>query len=191
MARNKEFDVTERLGKAKDLFWEKGYNATSMQDLVNAMALNPGSIYGTFGGKHQLFIESLKLYSKQTLDEYENAAAQSKSPFGSVKAIIQKAIERAFTENKACMVVKSSFELASVDTDTHRLLKQQTTELISFLEKLLKLGQESGEVNPDKDVKVMATFIVASFAGFWHMQVLLDDQDMAIATGNFLIESLQ
>jgi TetR/AcrR family transcriptional repressor of nem operon len=191
MARNKEFDVAERLGKAKDLFWEKGYNATSMQDLVNAMELNPGSIYGTFGGKHQLFIESLKLYSKQTLDEYENAAAKSGSPFGSVKAIIQKAIQRAFSENKACMVVKSSFELGSVDTDTHKLLKQQTVELIGFLEKLLKLGQEGGEINPDKDARVMATFIVGNFAGFWHMQVLLDDKELGVATSNFLIESLK
>ncbi|QNK63617.1 TetR/AcrR family transcriptional regulator [Pedobacter sp. PAMC26386] len=191
MARNKEFDVTERLGKAKDLFWEKGYNATSMQDLVTAMELNPGSIYGTFGGKHQLFIESLKMYSKEKLDEYEDAAAAASSPFGSVKAIIQRAVERAFTENKACMVVKSSFELAGVDPDAHRLLKGQTIELIAFLEKLLKLGQITGEVNPKKDAKVMATFIVSSFAGFWHMQVLLDDMDISAAISNFLIESLQ
>jgi TetR/AcrR family transcriptional repressor of nem operon len=191
MARNKEFDVAERLGKAKDLFWEKGYNATSMQDLVNVMELNPGSIYGTFGGKHQLFIESLKLYSKQTLDAYENAAAKSGSPFGSVKAIIQKAIQRAFTENKSCMVVKTSFELGSVDIDAHQLLKQQILELIAFLEKLLKLGQDAGEINPDKDAKVMATFIVGNFAGFWQMQVLLDDKELGVATSNFLIESLK
>lgn len=190
MARNKEFDVTERLAKAKELFWEKGYNATSMQDLVTAMELNPGSIYGTFGGKHHLFMESLKMYSKEKLVEYEDAAAKYDTPLGSVKAIIQKAIERSFTENKACMSVKCSFELASVDKDTHVFLKQQTAELMSFLENLLRLGQACGEINPDKDAKTMAAFIVSSFAGFWQMQVLFNDKAMSLAISNLLIDSI-
>ncbi|MCZ4244114.1 TetR/AcrR family transcriptional regulator [Pedobacter sp. HCMS5-2] len=191
MARNKEFDIAERLGKAKDLFWEKGYNATSMHDLVDTMKLNPGSIYGTFGGKHQLFMESLKMYCAQSLVHYENAATKAKSPLDAIKAIIQKAIERAFTEDKACLLVKSSFELAKSDAEAHALLKQESAALISMLEKLIRLAQAADEINPNKDAKTMATFIVVSFAGFWQMQLLFNDETMVRNMSKLLLDSFR
>ena len=62
MARPKEFDPDEVLDRALDVFWEKGFEGTSVQDLVDHMGINRGSIYGTFGDKHRLFQQALERY---------------------------------------------------------------------------------------------------------------------------------
>ncbi len=67
MARKLEFDKDEALQKAMLLFWEKGYEATSMKDLVQAMAINRFSIYNTFGDKKVLLLMSLKHYRDHVL----------------------------------------------------------------------------------------------------------------------------
>ncbi len=56
MGRHFEFNRDETLSKAMSVFWQKGYKATSMKDLVDEMGIQPGSIYNTFGDKHSLFI---------------------------------------------------------------------------------------------------------------------------------------
>ncbi|MEO6684473.1 MAG: helix-turn-helix domain-containing protein, partial [Dyadobacter sp.] len=75
MARKKEFDPEERMEKARDLFWEKGYNATSMEDLVQTMGLNRGSIYDTYGDKHSLYLQCLGNYAAEKLKEHKEAAS--------------------------------------------------------------------------------------------------------------------
>ena len=66
MARKKEFDEVEVLDKALDVFWKKGYSATSIQDLVDSMGINRASIYDTWGDKHNLYVESLKRYRQKS-----------------------------------------------------------------------------------------------------------------------------
>ena len=66
MARKKNFDEVEVLDKAVNLFWEKGYNATSIQDLVEGLGINRASIYDTWGDKHQLYLSALKRYRQNS-----------------------------------------------------------------------------------------------------------------------------
>src|ERR1700712_5791995 len=62
MARTKDFDENEVLTKAIQLFWYKGYNATSMQDLVDGLGISRSSLYDTYGDKHTLYIKALESY---------------------------------------------------------------------------------------------------------------------------------
>src|ERR1700759_509039 len=62
MARTKDFDEKEVLDKAIRLFWHKGYNGTSMQDLVDGLGISRSSLYDTYGDKHTLFIKALETY---------------------------------------------------------------------------------------------------------------------------------
>lgn len=192
MARNKEFILEEKLEKAKNTFWEKGYASTSMQDLVESTGLNPGSIYGTFGNKHDLFLDSLKVYCNELFIEYKTASDKAAhSPFESLKAIIRRAIDFSFTSNKACLVVKTSFELAPDDVEALAIIRDQTNNLVKMMMDLIKAAQEAGEINPDKDPEISASFILSSFAGFWHLQNLYNDKERIIQLSDFLIESIK
>src|SRR3981081_3787453 len=62
MARHKEFDRDEALHKAMEVFWSRGYNAASIQDLVKHMRINRQSLYDTFGDKHALYLLALDRY---------------------------------------------------------------------------------------------------------------------------------
>ncbi|RAJ37274.1 TetR/AcrR family transcriptional regulator [Pedobacter cryoconitis] len=191
MARNKEFDPTEKLEKARDLFWERGYHATSMQDLVNQMQVNRGSMYDTYGDKHKLFIDSLQSYALDTYSEYKKAALGQKSPFKAIEQIVKKALERSFEEGKVCMIVKSSFEMAPLDTEIRELLKQLTNELILIFEDLMLKAQKAGEVDGTKNVRQAAQFIAGSFAGLWYMQSLYNDRAMVEQMAKNMIDSLR
>lgn len=178
MARNKEFDPIEKLEKARALFWEKGYHATSMQELVSRMKVNRGSMYTTYGDKHQLFVESLQNYALETYSEYKKAAVGEKSPLKCIELIVKKAIARSFEENKVCMIVKSSFEMAPHDDEVKVLLKKLSNSLITIFQELIEKAQQTGEVASSKDARQLAQFIVGNFAGLWQMQSLYNDKKM-------------
>ncbi|GGN10217.1 TetR family transcriptional regulator [Dyadobacter beijingensis] len=191
MARNKAFEPEEKLEMAKCLFWEKGYNATSIQDLVETMGLNRGSIYDTYGDKHSLFLQCLRSYSESTFEEYKKLAEESKSPIKAVEKIIRKSAQRTVAEGRTCLGVKSTFELASVDEEVHAILKENTTKLVAVLKELLKKAQKAEEIGSKRDPAMLANFIVANFTGFWQFYLVYGDAELVDQQAEFLIKSIK
>jgi TetR/AcrR family transcriptional regulator, transcriptional repressor for nem operon len=191
MARSKEFDPEERLEKARDLFREKGYHATSMQDLVDTMKLNRGSIYDTYGDKHALFLQCLSKYADETMREYKSAAAGAKSPVQAITQIIHKAVEKSLAEGKSCMVVKTSFELEGTDKAAHDIIRHQGEALVSVFESLLKQAQETGEIRSGKDPNLIAIFIVSNFTGFWQLNISKGDPQLIHRLAEYLIQLIK
>jgi TetR/AcrR family transcriptional repressor of nem operon len=191
MARNKAFEPEEKLEKAKDLFWQKGYNATSMQDLVETMGLNRGSIYDTYGDKHTLFLQCLRSYADTTFEDYQRTVEEAKSPIKAVEKIIKRAALRTIAEGRTCMGVKSAFELASVDEEVHAILKENTTNIVTVLKELLKKAQKAGEVSAKRDPAVLANFIVSNFTGFWQSYLVYGDPELLQQQAEFLVKSIK
>jgi len=77
MARLKEFNEEDALDKAVAIFWNKGYNGTSAQDLVTHLGLSRSSLYDTFGDKHSLFIKALQRYQKKSYDDVSSLLQKS------------------------------------------------------------------------------------------------------------------
>ena len=188
MARNKAFDPEERLEKARDLFWEKGYHATSMQDLVEAMQLNRASIYDTYGDKHGLYLQCLANYATDKQEDYKRSASKVQSPIQAVECIIRRALERTIEDGKACMVVKSSFELAESDKEVRELLKKDGARLVKVLEELLVKAKEAGEIRQDRDSSLLANYIVATFSGLWQTSIISNNRKLVNEMTDFLIE---
>ncbi len=188
MARNKAFDPEERLEKARDLFWEKGYHATSMQDLVEAMQLNRASIYDTYGDKHALYLQCLANYAADKLEDYKRTAVGVESPIQAVECVIRRAMERTLEEGKACMVTKSSFELGEADKEVHVFLKQDGAKLVKVFTELLKKAQAAGEIRRDRDPLMLANFIVSNFSGLWQTNIVSSNKKLVRQMADFLIE---
>ncbi|WP_298739214.1 TetR/AcrR family transcriptional regulator [uncultured Chitinophaga sp.] len=191
MARNKAFDPGERLEKARDLFWEKGYHATSMQDLVEAMQLNRASIYDTYGDKHALFVQCLANYATGKQEDYKRSAAGVESPIRSVECIIRRALERTIEDGKACMATKSAFELGEYDKEVRELLKKDGVRLAKVFEELLRKAQAAGEISKDRDPVVLANYIVANFSGLWQANILSGNRKLVQQMTEFLIEVIK
>lgn len=167
MARTKEFDPQEKLLQARNLFWQKGYQGTSMEDLVQETGLSRGSIYDTYGDKHNLFLQCLEHYVAEAEVCYKTIAAGAVSPMKAVELIVQKAAHTTLQEQKSCMAVKVSFELGCSDTKVHEVLKRNADAITAIFRSLLVKAREAGELAPNKDPLLLARFIQCSLTGFW------------------------
>ncbi|MFD2968754.1 TetR/AcrR family transcriptional regulator [Sphingobacterium bambusae] len=125
MPRQKEFDYDEKLISVRNLFWEKGYNATSMNDLVDTLKINRSSLYLTYGSRHDLFIKSLTSYNKLIEDEYKNAETSNENSLEAIKNMVIAVVDVILKDDKTCLVVNSSFELACTDDEVKKMISNQ------------------------------------------------------------------
>lgn len=190
MPRSKEFDYDEKLEVARNLFWEKGYHATSLLDLVNTLKLNRSSIYLTYGNKHDLFIKCLNSYIQKKEDEYKATIKKAASPLDAVRQLIKSVVKNMVLEAKTCMSVKTTFELGKIDDETQKLLNNQARNSVKLISELLHQAKENGELAPNKDPDMTAHFIVASFGSLWNADILFKDKKLTKKLRDHLISTI-
>src|SRR5258707_1900758 len=116
MARPREFDRGEVLKRALAVFWEKGYEATSTDDLVRAMGIGRQSMYDTFGDKHQLYLEALRLYEANSGAELFKRIYETPSPFVAICDYILSIADGTSADRaRGCFYVNATNELAPSD----------------------------------------------------------------------------
>ncbi|MDR3714669.1 MAG: TetR/AcrR family transcriptional regulator [Puia sp.] len=167
MARTKEFDTDEVLNKAIDLFWDKGYNGCSMQDVVDGLGLSRSSIYETFGDKRQLFLDALKKYQRESMAAMEatvNAATSIRQFLtGAFESILPTCLEDPL--QRGCFMVNSAVELAPHDPEIASLVKSNRQQVEDILYKAIKKGQKSGEISATLDARAIARFFYTNLSG--------------------------
>ena len=167
MARSKAFNEEEVLDKAVEVFWAKGYEATSMQDLVDAMGIQRGSLYATFGSKQQLFLRSLDRYGKVVVKQFLDILESKSSAIESIELFFAQLVEHLLTAGplRSCLVTNSAIERGLRDEET----KQKVLHLLNALEKgfykTLQRASDSGEISTDLDLKKLASFLTSNMQG--------------------------
>ena len=153
MARTKDFDEDEVLAKAIKLFWQKGYNGTSMQDLVDGLGISRSSLYDTFGDKHQLYLSALQSY-KQTETAKREAILNGSLP---AKVAIRRLMDLTILEmirdkqHKGCFLINSAVETAANDKETNAIICQNEQQLESaFYEVIKKEGKATAKLPANK-----------------------------------------
>jgi TetR/AcrR family transcriptional regulator, transcriptional repressor for nem operon len=148
MPRNKAFSEETALEKAMQVFWKKGYHATSMEDLVTAMGINRASLYDTFGDKKQLYIAALQHFQKDSQRQNTNILTQKAgSPRAQLAAILNHQLEQSLqdAEQKGCMIANATAEMALLDEDVCRFVTQNKCAVEALFEQLIADGQAQGE----------------------------------------------
>ena len=167
MARSKAFNENEVLDKAVEVFWTKGYEASSMQDLVDAMGIQRGSLYATFGSKQQLFLRSLDRYGKVVVKQFLDILESKPSAIESIELFFAQLVEHLLTAGplRSCLVTNSAIERGLRDEAT----KQQVLHLLNALEmgfyKTLERAQKNGEISTELDLNRHANFLTSNMQG--------------------------
>ena len=179
MARTKQFDEAEILEKAMELFWKKGFHATSIQDLVAHLGINRASMYSTFGSKEALFKEALKLY-----------ASQGSANPDALDAALTNTTARAFLEHfildrvqftmqdcdrKGCFIVNTTTEMANLRQDVNQEVCHNMTRAIATFSYVIEVGRTRGEVNNDAPTEVLARHLYVFFSGL-QVTAMLEQQ---------------
>ena len=162
MPKTELFNRDEVLDKCIQLFHEKGYNATSMQDLVDATGLNRSSLYNSFGSKMNIFQESLKVYKAKSADMVHSCLLDSKTPKSALEAIFLFAVSD--TKN-GCLLSNCTTEMANQDYQLKRFLESNSTEMESIFERIVNKGQLEGSMNYKRTAKEYATYLFSSLQG--------------------------
>jgi TetR/AcrR family transcriptional repressor of nem operon len=167
MARTKEFNEDQALDKAIEIFWHKGYNGTSAQDLVTHLGLSRSSLYDTFGDKQKLFAQSLLRYQKQSQDQVIKLLDESENVKETLHDIFKQAIIESLEDRitKGCFMVNSSVELAMHDEEIAKIVKNNSQTMEEVFTKAVQKGQAAGHISKVTDAKVLARFIFNNYSG--------------------------
>ncbi|WP_141994977.1 TetR/AcrR family transcriptional regulator [Bacillus sp. B4EP4a] len=165
MARSKEFDEKAVLRKAMELFWEQGYEKTSMQDLVDHMGIHRRSIYDTFGDKRSLFLASLNHYEELIVNEMESIISSTSSTKQTIRDVFIFVLNSIEQYPKGCLSVNAAIELSLLDKEIGRIVTKMFNRTEDMFNNLIKRGQASGELSKEIDSDNTSRFLHNNLVG--------------------------
>ena len=190
MGRSVEFNEVEIIEKAMNVFWEKGYHATSMQDLVDATQINRSSLYNTIGDKHCLFIKCVTSYAETAMKESREKVAKEKSALQALISIIRDKAAWVVDCEKGCLGVKTIFEIAPEDAEVRKVLKKTNEDYIAFLAEIIQKAIDEGELDTNEDASLMAEYILTTFTGWKQSYILHQDPIKIKKMSEYLIKNI-
>lgn len=160
--RPREFDRTEALNKAMKLFWQKGYTATSMNDLYEAMGIKSPSLYAAFGSKEDLYDEVLQHYEQCVAPSIWGDMASEPSP----KKAIAQWLERSADVLTRCDLPHGCMvTLSAVASEGHERLGERVRQLrnggVAQLKARLSEAQQRGELPETTDIDALTRLYVS------------------------------
>ncbi len=178
MARPKEFDRELVLDKAMHVFWAKGYECASMQELVDAMGINRGSLYATFGDKKQLHLEALDHFYKTEILHMMAPLERPGSKIAAIREIFETTADCACQngDRKGCMMYNSAVELCPNDTEVNAKVSQGLKRVEDCFYEALVEARDKGEITDSKDIRALSRFLTNSINGLRVMCMVFEDR---------------
>jgi TetR/AcrR family transcriptional regulator, transcriptional repressor for nem operon len=165
LARTKEFRPEEALDAAVQLFWRRGYEATSMRDLLDGMGIGRGSFYDTFGDKHALFLASLDRFEEVRTAWIDEALEGS--GLGGIEEVFRRTIEGMvrFEPRRGCLLANTAVELAPHDPEVAARISRHVRRTEEAFMGAFVRARGAGEIPAQADPKVLARFLVSNLHG--------------------------
>jgi TetR/AcrR family transcriptional repressor of nem operon len=166
MARTREFDTEAVVSRAMELFWSRGYEATSVRDLTEHLGIGQGSLYAAFGDKDGLYRAALEHY-RTTLAA---AALRSLEEGADVRSAIRTMLTGRIliaTElgGRGCLVVNAACERLPADPSIRRIVRDVQDASRDALAEVLRSAVERGEIAPKHDPDTLAAFLLSFLNG--------------------------
>jgi len=178
MARHKEFDRDEVLHKAMELFWSRGYNAASIQDLVKHMGINRQSLYDTFGDKHALYLQALDRYGEIEGRRIFELLEQPGSVKKTLRQLFEGVVEGSLCEGqrRGCFMGNAMSELAGRCKETAARTCSNMAAAEGAFYRVLLRGKKEGELKAVRDPRAVARFLYSSLQGLELMAKATQDR---------------
>ncbi|WP_214073588.1 TetR/AcrR family transcriptional regulator [Mucilaginibacter sp. dw_454] len=167
MARTKDFDEDEVLAKAIQLFWYKGYNGTSMQDLVDGLGISRSSLYDTYTDKHTLYMKALESYRKQGYAKIQEIIDDATPAKETIRRLLEFTTDEMLgdSQQKGCFMVNAEVEVALHDQEVNDVVCKNDQQLEESFYQLIKKGKDNGEISNPMDARALARFIFNTVKG--------------------------
>ncbi len=167
MPWEKNFDVDEVIGKAMEVFWRKGYERTSLTDLIDATGVKRQSLYNAIGDKRQIFVRALLQYDanhrRATLASLESKG----EPLESIRELFQHTVDESLSDEecRGCLLVNTAVDLQSQSEEVQLLVREALLDFRRFFERMIEHGKVRGEIAKSVDSHTTAAGLLAMFMG--------------------------
>lgn len=168
MARTKEFDPDAALQSALELFWRRGYEATSVADLVEHLGIGRASLYATFGNKHELYLKALDRYTEGRDALLLAELSQPGDALPAVRAVVRRFAAEAVADDvraKGCLVTNTAVELAPHEPASARRVEMSWDRFETLLHSALVRAQARGELPEGRDPRALARMVLVLLQG--------------------------
>lgn len=167
MPRPREFDEDRVVLAVRDAFWDRGYAATSMDDLLRVSGLGKGSLYGAFGDKHRLFLRVLREYDDANLRGLRERLEAAPRGVDMVREFVLGVAgdPTGAAARRGCLLANSTAELATSTPDVAAEARRSYDAITALLTEALERGQREGDVDPDADAAETARAVLAAQLG--------------------------
>src|SRR5882724_11328854 len=167
MARPREFEIDAALDHAVDMFWNKGYEATSLDDLCAATGLSRSSFYATFGSKRDLLLRTVDRYVERRTPRLAEALGKPLPVRAAFAGLLRDFIDQILSGagRKGCFLGNCAAELPRNDRAAHARVRQGLERNEATFRAALARGRDRGELRADADIDALARFFVAGFQG--------------------------
>ncbi|WP_433304511.1 TetR/AcrR family transcriptional regulator [Actinoplanes sp. CA-030573] len=178
MARTREFDTDAAVEQAMQLFWCRGFEATSIQDLVEATGVQRGSLYAAFGSKEGLYLAALDRYRQQLSRPLIDALRAGEPVRPLLRATLLSLVDAAVAANgtRCCLIVGAALERLPVDTDVATRVRDTVTAIEDALHDALAAAQQQGHLHTYHDPRALARFFVMTIQGLRVLGVVQPDR---------------
>ncbi len=165
--RPRAFDRDLALRRAMEVFWEHGYEGSSMSDLTAAMGINSPSLYAAFGGKQALFREAVDLYGRTDGSYTARALRDGDTARASIESMLRDnaAAYAAPDKPHGCMVVLAGSTYTTRNTEIRDFLIEKRRETTETIRARLSRGVTDGDLPPDTDTTALANFYATILFG--------------------------
>ena len=181
MPWEKRYDEADVLERAMRAFWARGYEGTSMADLVAATGINRGSIYAAFTDKRGLFMRALLHYDEALRADFRDRLIADHPPREAIMKAFAEAACRSGETPPGCLVVNTALELSPHDPEIAALVRASLNKVQAFFEDMLEAAQASGTASSRLSVPQTASALLSLFLGLRVMSRAATDADGADA----------
>jgi TetR/AcrR family transcriptional regulator, transcriptional repressor for nem operon len=167
MGRPREFDLDQVLAAAGDIFWARGYEATSTRALTERTGLTPASLYNAFGDKRNFYLRALRYYLDQVLRERITRLESSLAPGRAIAEFFREIIARSLAdpEHRGCMLMNSAIEVTPEDPEMQRIIADETVVIERFFHRCAVAAQKNGEIPRREPAEDIARMLLALLVG--------------------------
>jgi len=167
MARPREFDERSALQHAMQLFWRKGYEATSLADLLKATGLSKSSLYQTFTDKRSLFLAALETYRQDRMQRLREKLNDGRPARESIKSFFDEILGHAMEKERpyGCMSCNEAVELGPDDAEVRKLIAADFQAVEDLFADAIRRGQDDGSIRNHDSSRALARFLTVNLQG--------------------------
>jgi AcrR family transcriptional regulator len=166
MGRPASFDQTETLETIQSVFWDNGYSATSLDDIMQSTGLGKGSLYGAYGSKQEMYLLAFTDYCDWAVaDVEERLRGNDADALVRLRAYIQTAAKGGANARRGCMLAKGTAEVAGRFPDVDKIIERTFKAMERAIVQCVRQAQSAGDIAADRDARTIGVTLLAVIRG--------------------------